>query len=147
MEEKPFRILELFIESAGQVVKRTTLCEKLWPETYVGFDHSLNTAVNKLRSVLGDSAQSPRFIETRPRLGYRFVALVEWQNGDRTPVALRTASGLAEPQDNVPEPRPRRLVTVSSVRHSSRPQQSRSRSSSRPGYGQELSQEGKLVAE
>src|SRR5215831_9337207 len=83
LEEKPFQILETLIESAGEVVRRKTLCEKLWPDTYVAFDHSLNTAVNKLRSVLGDLAQSPRFIETRPRLGYRFVAPVERLNGDR----------------------------------------------------------------
>ena len=121
LEEKPFQILEMLIENAGQIVKRQTLCERLWPDTYVGFDHSLNTAVNKLRSVLRDSAQSPRFIETRPRLGYRFVAPVERLNGDRMPVALRAASALAEPQ-NVPEPQARRLVTASSVRHSSRPQ-------------------------
>ena len=76
LEEKPFQILEALIESAGQVVNRKALCEKLWPNTYVAFDHSLNTAINKLRSVLGDSAQSTRFIETRPRLGYCFVAPV-----------------------------------------------------------------------
>jgi DNA-binding winged helix-turn-helix (wHTH) protein len=89
LEEKPFQILELLIESAGRVVKRKALCEKLWPDTHVSFDHSLNTAVNKLRSVLGDSAQSPRFIETRQRLGYRFVAPVERLNGDPWPLALR----------------------------------------------------------
>jgi TolB-like protein len=74
MEEKPFRILEALIASPGQVVKREALCEKLWPDTYVGFQHSLNTAVNKLRDLLGDSAQNPRFVETVPRLGYRFIA-------------------------------------------------------------------------
>lgn len=89
LEEKPFKILEALIESAGQVVRRQTLCQKLWPDTYVAFDHSLNTAVNKLRSVLGDGAQSPRYIETRPRLGYRFVAPVERVNA---PVAVRAAS-------------------------------------------------------
>ncbi len=72
LEEKPFQILEMLMESAGQVVKRKTLCEKLWPDTHVGFEHSLNTAVNKLRELLGDSAKSPRFVETVPRLGYRF---------------------------------------------------------------------------
>src|SRR5215472_11992784 len=94
LEEKPFQILEALIENAGQVVQRKTLCEKLWPDTYVAFEHSLNTAVNKLRSVLGDGAQSPRYIETRPRLGYRFVAPVERVNG-AAPLAGRAASATA----------------------------------------------------
>lgn len=93
LEEKPFQILEMLIESAGEVVKRKALCEKLWPDTFVAFDHSLNTAVNKLRGVLGDLAQSPRFIETRPRLGYRFVAPVERVNGGRVSPGLRHVPG------------------------------------------------------
>ncbi len=74
LEEKPFQILEMLIESAGQVVKRKALIGKLWPDTHVGYDHSLNTAINKLRELLGDAAQNPRFVETVPRLGYRFIA-------------------------------------------------------------------------
>lgn len=77
LEEKPFLILEMLLERAGQLVQRKALCEKLWPHTYVGFEHSLNTAVNKLRDQLGDSAQNPRFVETLPRLGYRFIASVK----------------------------------------------------------------------
>jgi DNA-binding winged helix-turn-helix (wHTH) protein len=103
LEEKPFQILESLIESAGQVVKRETLCEKLWPNTYVAFDHSLNTAINKLRSVLGDFAQSPRFIETRPRLGYRFVAPVERRNGGPVSVALNTGSVSSASTDHTSE--------------------------------------------
>jgi TolB-like protein/DNA-binding winged helix-turn-helix (wHTH) protein len=76
MEEKPLRILELLLENAGQVVTRKTLRERLWPDTHVGYEHGLNTAVNKLRDLLGDSPQNPRFVETLPRLGYRFVAPV-----------------------------------------------------------------------
>jgi len=76
LEEKPFRILEMLLERAGQVVTRRTLRERLWPDTNVGFEHGLNTAVNKLRDLLGDSARSPRFVETLPRLGYRFIAPV-----------------------------------------------------------------------
>jgi TolB-like protein len=76
LEEKPFRILELLLEQAGRVVTRRTLREKLWPDAHVGYDQNLNTAVNKLRELLGDSAQSSRFIETLPRLGYRFIAPV-----------------------------------------------------------------------
>ncbi len=76
LEEKPFQILEMLLDRAGQVVTRKTLRERLWPDTYVGYEHGLNTAVNKLRDLLGDSARSPRFVETLPRLGYRFIAPV-----------------------------------------------------------------------
>ena len=123
LEEKPFQILETLIESAGQVVRRKTLCEKLWPDTHVAFDHSLNTAVNKLRSVLGDLAQSPRFIETRPRLGYRFVAPVEWLNGHRPAVAARAANESDEPLGKASERQTGRLVMATPVRGSNRLQQ------------------------
>jgi TolB-like protein len=76
LEQKPFQILELLLECAGHVVTRRTLREKLWPDTVVGYEHGLNTAVNKLRDLLGDCARSPRFVETLPRLGYRFIAPV-----------------------------------------------------------------------
>ena len=76
LAEKPFQILELLLERDGQVVTRKSLKEKLWPDTHVGFEHSLNTAINTLRMLLGDSAQNARYIETLPRLGYRFVAPV-----------------------------------------------------------------------
>ena len=76
LEEKPFRILQLLLEQAGRVVTRRTLRERLWPDTHVGYNQNLNTAVNKLRELLGDSAQNSRFIETLPRLGYRFIAPV-----------------------------------------------------------------------
>jgi TolB-like protein/Flp pilus assembly protein TadD len=77
VEEKPLRILEMLLDRAGRLVSRRTLRESLWPDTHVGFEHSLNTAINKLRELLGDSAQSPRFVETIPRRGYRFIAPVE----------------------------------------------------------------------
>src|SRR5260370_1370577 len=76
LEEKPFQILESLLERAGHVVTRRALRERLWPDTHVSYEHNLNTAVNKLRELLGDSAQSPRFVETLPRLGYRFIAPV-----------------------------------------------------------------------
>jgi len=74
LAEKPFRILELLLERPGQVVTRLALRGRLWPDTHVGYDHSLNTAVNTLRELLGDTAQNPRYIETLPRLGYRFIS-------------------------------------------------------------------------
>ena len=79
LQEQPFAVLAFLLERAGTVVTREELRERLWPaDTFVDFDHSLNTAVNKLREVLGDSATSPRFIETLARRGYRFVADVQW---------------------------------------------------------------------
>ena len=76
IEEKPFQILEILLERAGNVVTRRTLRERLWPDTVVSYEHGLNTAINKLRDLLGDSSRSPRFVETLPRLGYRFIAPV-----------------------------------------------------------------------
>jgi len=76
LEEKPFQILEMLLMDAGRVITRSALQERLWPNTVVGYEHGLNTAVNKLRDLLGDSARSPRFVETLPRIGYRFIAPV-----------------------------------------------------------------------
>lgn len=77
LQERPFQILELLLERPGEVVTRTELREKLWPGIVAGFDRSLNTAINTLRQALGDSAGTPRFVETRSRRGYRFIAPVE----------------------------------------------------------------------
>src|SRR6202166_9834 len=75
LQEQPFRVLALLLERAGDVVTREEVRQKLWPaDTFVDFDHSLNTAVNKLRETLGDSASNPRYIETMARRGYRFIA-------------------------------------------------------------------------
>ena len=76
LEEKPFQILEMLLMDAGRVITRSALQERLWPSTVVGYEHGLNTAVNKLRDQLEDSARSPRFVETLPRIGYRFIASV-----------------------------------------------------------------------
>src|SRR6476620_4714522 len=77
LRDQPARILLLLLEHAGQMVTREQLRQHLWPsDTFVDFDHSLNTAVMKLREALGDSADKPLYIETIPRKGYRFVAPV-----------------------------------------------------------------------
>jgi len=74
---QPFEVLRLLLEKAGEVVTRKELRAQLWKQdTFVDFDHGLNAAVNKLREVLGDSAHQPRYLETLPRRGYRFVAPV-----------------------------------------------------------------------
>ncbi len=78
LQPQPFRILATLLQNPGEVVTREQLLAELWPEgTHVEFDLSLNAAVKKLRRSLGDSAQHPRFIETLPRIGYRFVFPVE----------------------------------------------------------------------
>jgi eukaryotic-like serine/threonine-protein kinase len=77
LQEQPFQILSLLLDHSGQVVTREELRQKLWPaHTFVDFDRSLNKAMTKLRSALGDSAENPRYVETIPRHGYRFLAPV-----------------------------------------------------------------------
>jgi TolB-like protein/DNA-binding winged helix-turn-helix (wHTH) protein/Flp pilus assembly protein TadD len=77
LQEQPFRVLALLVDRAGQVVTREELQQKVWPtDAYVAFDQGLNNAIKKVRDALGDSADSPRFIETLARHGYRFVAPV-----------------------------------------------------------------------
>src|SRR5215469_8354303 len=78
LQEQPFRILSLLLESSGEILTREELRKSVWPDgTYVEFDGSLNTALMKLRAALNDNADNPRFIETVPRKGYRFIAPVE----------------------------------------------------------------------
>jgi len=78
---QPFEVLAILLERPGQLVTREELHERLWPgDTFVDFDHGLNAAVNKLREALGDSVETPRYVETLPRRGYRFIATVEKGN-------------------------------------------------------------------
>jgi Tol biopolymer transport system component/DNA-binding winged helix-turn-helix (wHTH) protein len=74
---QPFQVLSILLEQPGEVVTREELQKRLWPDTFVDVDHNLNTAINKIREVLGDSAESPRFVETLPRRGYRFIGELE----------------------------------------------------------------------
>jgi Tol biopolymer transport system component/DNA-binding winged helix-turn-helix (wHTH) protein len=71
---QPFQVLAILLERPGDVVTREELQKRLWPDTFVDVERNLNTAVNKIREVLGDSAESPRFVETLPRRGYRFIS-------------------------------------------------------------------------
>src|ERR1700741_4899415 len=91
LQGQPIQVLSLLLERAGDVVSREELREKLWAsDTFVDFDHSLNTAINKVREALGDSAASPRYVETIARRGYRFIAPVQ------APVKAAEASGVPE---------------------------------------------------
>ena len=75
LQEQPFQILAFLLEHPGEIVTREQLRKKLWPaDTFVDVDNSVNAAINRLRDALGDSAESPRFVQTLPRRGYRFVA-------------------------------------------------------------------------
>jgi Tol biopolymer transport system component/DNA-binding winged helix-turn-helix (wHTH) protein len=77
LQEQPFRVLLMLLERPGQIVTRQELKTRLWSDdTHVAFDEGLNTAIRKLRAALGDSADNPRFIETIPKRGYRFIAPV-----------------------------------------------------------------------
>jgi DNA-binding winged helix-turn-helix (wHTH) protein/cytochrome c-type biogenesis protein CcmH/NrfG len=86
---QPFEVLAMLLERRGQVVTREELRLRLWPtDTFVNFDHGVNTAINKLREALGDSADNPRFVETLPRRGYRLLAGVEGQDRATAPEAV-----------------------------------------------------------
>jgi DNA-binding winged helix-turn-helix (wHTH) protein len=113
LQEQPFQLLALLLEHPGEVVSREDLRQKLWPaDTFVDFDHSLNTAIKKVRAALGDSAGSPRFVETIARRGYRFLGLVQWDVPETT--TSGDPPGKPESLEIHPElevPLPRREVT------------------------------------
>ncbi len=91
---QPFQVLAILLERPGDVVTRDELQKRLWADgTFVDFDHNLNAAINKIREVLGDSAESPRFVETLPRRGYRFIAPVD----SVAPVSTPAASAAGTP--------------------------------------------------
>ncbi len=86
LQEQPFRILALLLEHPGELVTREDIRSQVWPQDlFVDFDAALNTAVGKLRAALNDSADNPRFLETVPRRGYRFVAPVAWSPEQEEP--------------------------------------------------------------
>src|SRR5271163_3242788 len=92
LQEQPFRVLAMLLERPGEVITREELQARLWPtDTFVGFDEGINTAIRKLRVVFGDSADNPRFIETIPRRGYRFIAPVQ----DATAEPGQLSSGIS----------------------------------------------------
>src|SRR6267143_940386 len=95
LSEQPFQILAMLVARPGEVVSREVLRERLWPsDTFVDFDHGLNNAVMRLREVLGDSSDHPRFIETLPRRGYRFIAPVELKSPALDNAALEAAASV-----------------------------------------------------
>src|SRR5574339_400152 len=111
LASQPFEVLLALLDRAGQIVTRDELQRRVWPaDTFVDFGRGLNKAVNRLREALGDTADSPRFIETVPKRGYRFIAPVQ-SAGVSPPVHLSVSAEVpaasdAAPLDLVPESRP-----------------------------------------
>ena len=105
---QPLEVLALLLERPGEVVTREELRERLWPgDTFVDFDQGLNKAINKLRDALGDSAETPRYIETLPRRGYRFLADVE-RIGEERPVPPTVATAPASARN-------RRIIVLATL--------------------------------
>jgi DNA-binding winged helix-turn-helix (wHTH) protein len=119
LQGQPFQVLALLLQRTGEVVTREEIQQELWPsDIFVDFDHSLNTAINKVREVLGDSASSPLYIETLARKGYRFLAPVQTDTSEAPPPTSdkeqtrskdRSPAGVLHPELQVPIPR--RAVT------------------------------------
>src|SRR6516165_6770075 len=107
LQEQPFRVLQLLVERPGEVVTRKELQKKLWPnDTIVEFDHSINSAMRRLRDALGDTAEKPKYVETVARRGYRFLVAVEWvepanPSAGAVPV-VPTAPGQVAPAKPIP---------------------------------------------
>jgi DNA-binding winged helix-turn-helix (wHTH) protein len=86
LQAQPFQILQALLERPGEVVTRDELQKRIWPsETFVDFEQGLNNAVQRIRQALGDMAETPRFVETLPRKGYRFIGAVESKRRESNP--------------------------------------------------------------
>jgi TolB-like protein/DNA-binding winged helix-turn-helix (wHTH) protein/Flp pilus assembly protein TadD len=96
LQDQPFQVLAALLERPGELISREELRQKLWPaNTFVDFDHGLNIAINKLREALGDSAEEPRFVQTVPRRGYRFIGELQSDEASSVPVL---GAGTATPR-------------------------------------------------
>src|SRR5271155_6288108 len=105
LQEKPLRVLALLAERHGQMVSREELKKRLWPDdTFVDFETGLNTAVSKLRDSLSDHAEKPRYIETIPRRGYRFIAAVERCSAPETGITSPTVGLHSGPEASADSP-------------------------------------------
>ena len=97
LQPQPFQLLALLLEHPGEVVTREEVRGKLWPDgTHVDFNHGLGTALNKIREALGDSAENPRFVETVPRRGYRFVGSIREPSVEIPETRAQTAGAVRE---------------------------------------------------
>jgi eukaryotic-like serine/threonine-protein kinase len=115
LQDQPFQVLALLLERPGDVITREELRQKLWPaDTFVDFDTGLNSAIKKLRDALGDSAEEPRYIETLPRRGYRFIAQVE-NGGASTSAAVHEKLAVVPLRQTSKKWNKGRLVITASV--------------------------------
>ena len=97
LQDQPFSVLALMLEHPGELLTRDELRDQLWPDgTFVDFEHGLNAAIKRLRAVLGDNAERPRFVETLHRRGYRFIARVERVNGANGSYELAAATDVKQ---------------------------------------------------
>ena len=103
LQEQPLQILQILLQHPGEVVTREELRKRVWPtDTFVDFDHGINNAIKRLREVLGDIAETPRYIETLPRRGYRFVERVESKEGSIQSLAVLPFLSLsADPENEI----------------------------------------------
>ncbi len=114
IQQQPLQVLRLLLEGEGRVVSREQLRVALWPDnTFVDFEHGVNTAVKKLRQSLGDSVENPKFIETVPKVGYRFLVPVEWVTDLEDERQSHTLPSVSSGEAAVPQPRlAKRLLTT-----------------------------------
>jgi eukaryotic-like serine/threonine-protein kinase len=116
VQQQPFKVLQALLENPGELVSREQLHDRIWPDTSYGdFDQAVNVAVAKLRTALGDSADNPRFIETVPRRGYRFVAPVSAEASPMEPVRSESLSSVEVRQTLVPPEVPRSVLSRRAV--------------------------------
>jgi TolB-like protein/DNA-binding winged helix-turn-helix (wHTH) protein/Tfp pilus assembly protein PilF len=119
LQEQPFQILVLLLDYRGGVVSREDLKHRLWPEhTFVDFDHSLNTAIMRLREAIGDSPENPRFIETIPKRGYRFIAPIEEVTAPLQEKSAQAHGDAFSPHSSGPIAVPREPAVVSWAKES-----------------------------
>jgi len=164
LQEQPFRVLAMLAERPGEIITREQLQEQIWGNTYVDFDQSLNKAVNRVREALNDEAAQPRYVETVPRRGYRFIAPVTELNSTEPPQLPPLPSSVPDVMRASPGPRKARIsiiaafataallvgIGISAVLLWRRPERSTlaeaKRISSAGSWGATLSRDGKLLA-
>src|SRR5947209_17874836 len=102
LQEQPLQILRILLEHPGEVVMREDLRKRVWPtDTFVDFDHGINNAIKRLREALGDTAETPRYIETLPRRGYRFLNAVATTSPEVSIAVLPFLSLSADPENEI----------------------------------------------
>src|SRR6202167_2281726 len=113
LQEQPLRVLAALVERPGEIVTREELQERIWgKDTFVDFEQSLNKAVNRLREALNDEAGQPKYVETVPRRGYRFIAAVSGLNATEPPQPPVLPSSVLDAKPASSEPRRARIGII-----------------------------------